>query len=253
MNPLRGLSLSSPGEVRQQVVAVDVHLERLAGRLVAFLQLLDDVGLARGCEERRQPVVVLHDLVRDDARRDLSRPAHQQRDAERAFPVRVLLAAERGHRAVRPRVHVRPVVGRVQDDRVVRDPEPVEQVEQLTDVACRGRSSCRGRATATGPAWPRLRRFVCVRKCMWVEVDPAEERLAPVVLTLDVVAGGVDELVVAGLHPLPGQRPRVLDPLLADRPQRGCSFGSSLVVALHRSTPRGPNRSRNSRKPCFSG
>ena len=28
--------------------------------------------------------------------------------------------------------------------------------------------------------------------------------------------------------------------------QRGCSFGSSFVVALQRSTPRGPKRSRNS-------
>ena len=59
------------------------------------LQLLDDVRLARGRQERRQPVVVLDDLVRDGAGRDLARPADELRHAERALPVRVLLAAER--------------------------------------------------------------------------------------------------------------------------------------------------------------
>src|SRR5215218_9661424 len=48
--------------------------------------------------------------------------------------VRVLLAAERRHRAVRPRVHVRPVVGAVHHDRVLGDPELVEQVEEQADV-----------------------------------------------------------------------------------------------------------------------
>ena len=37
------------------------------------LQLLDDVRLAGGGQERRQPVVVLDDLVGDDAGRDLAR------------------------------------------------------------------------------------------------------------------------------------------------------------------------------------
>ena len=46
-------------------------------------------------------------------------------------------------------------------------------------------------------------------------VDPAEERLAGFVLALDEVLGGSDELVVAGLHALLGQRAGVLDLLLA--------------------------------------
>ncbi len=182
---------------------------------MAVLQLVDDVRLAGGREERGQPVVVLDDLVGDDAGRDLPGPAHDQRDAERALPVRVLLAPERGHRAVGPCVHVRPVVGGVHDDRVVGDPEPIEQVEELTDVAVVvehrvvvGRLPAAGLAEAS-PL--RVGAEVHVRR-----VHPAEERLAPVVLALDEVAGGVDELVVAGLHPLPGQRARVLDPLLAD-------------------------------------
>ena len=107
-------------------------------------------GVAGGGEERRQPVVVLDDLVGHHAGRDVARPADHLRDPERALPVGVLLAAERGHAAVGPGVHVRAVVGGVDDDRVVGDAQLVELVEQLADVACRGRSSCRGTATASG-------------------------------------------------------------------------------------------------------
>ena len=105
-----------------------------ADRLIAGLQLLDDVRLAGHGEEGREPVVVLHDLVRDLARLDLARPAHHHRNAERAFPVGVLLAAERRHGAVRPGVHVRAVVGRIHDEGVVGDAELVEIVERLADV-----------------------------------------------------------------------------------------------------------------------
>ena len=69
-----------------------------------------------------------------DAGRDLARPAHHRRHAEGAFPVGVLLVAERRHAGVRPGVHVRPVVGAVHDDGVVGDAQLVEQVEQLADV-----------------------------------------------------------------------------------------------------------------------
>jgi hypothetical protein len=51
--PLARAGLLLACQVRQQVVSVDMHLERLVGRLVALLQLLDDVGLARRCQERR--------------------------------------------------------------------------------------------------------------------------------------------------------------------------------------------------------
>ena len=215
MKPWRGLLLDLAGQVRQQVVAVDVHLEGLVADRVAGLQLLDDVRLAGGGEERRQPVVVLDDLVRDDAGRDLAGPADQLRDAERAFPVRVLLAAERRHAAVGPRVHVRPVVGAVDDDRVVGDAELVELVEQRADdlVVVDHRVVVR-RLPAPGlPDALRLR----VRAQVHVGgVQPDEERRLGRVLAVDEVERVLEHLVVDRLHPLLGQRPGVLDPLLAD-------------------------------------
>ena len=53
------------------------------------------------------------------------------------------------------------------------------------------------------------------------------------VLALDVVDGGVGDVVVDGLHPLRGQRPGVLDGLLADRSVlRVVGFGGHLVGGL---------------------
>ena len=136
--PLPRALVHLAGEVGQQVVAVDVDLEGLVADRVARLQLLDDVGLARGGEERRQPVVVLDDLVRDRRRRGSCRASGSARHAERALPVRVLLAAERRHPAVRPDVHVRAVVGAVDDDRVLGD--------------ARARRACRA-AAPTSLSW----------------------------------------------------------------------------------------------------
>src|SRR6478735_7169664 len=52
-------------QVRQEVEAVEVHLERLAGRLVPLQQLLLDAVVARRGDQRRQPVQVADDLVGD--------------------------------------------------------------------------------------------------------------------------------------------------------------------------------------------
>ena len=107
----------------------------LVAGLVALLQLLDDVGFTGGGQERRQPVVVLDDLVGHHPGLDLAGPADHLGNPERALPVGVLLAAERRGAAVGPAVAVRPVVGAVDDDGVLGDAEFVEAVEQLTDVA----------------------------------------------------------------------------------------------------------------------
>ena len=159
--------------------------------------------------------MVLDDLVGDRAGGDLAGPADQLGDAEGAFPVGVLLAAERGHRAVGPGVHVRAVVGAVDDDRVLGEPELVEQVEELPDdlVVVDHRVVVGGLPAPGLPDALRLR----VRAQVHVRgVHPHEERRLGVVLAADEVQRGGRGLVVDGLHPLLGQRPGVLDALLAD-------------------------------------
>ena len=154
-------------------------------------------------------------VVAHGAGLDLAGPAHHQRNAEGAFPVGVLLAAERRHAAVGPAVAVRPVVGRVLHERVFGDAELVEQIEHLAHVlvVVDHRVVVR-RLPAPGLAEALLlgvREEVHVRR-----VEPHEPRLAGLFLPLDEVLGGGDELVVAGLHALLGERAGVLDLLLAD-------------------------------------
>jgi hypothetical protein len=165
-------------------------------------------------EEGRQPVEMAHDLVRDDAGRDLPGPADDERDAESALPVRVLLRPERCHASVRPRVHVHAVVGRVHDDRVLGEAQLVDGVEHPADelvvvdhrvVVGRLPPSRLTDAPSLG-----MRAEVHVRG-----VHPGEEGLAGLVLTLDEVDRRIDDLVVDRLHPLPGQRARVLDLVLS--------------------------------------
>ena len=93
------------------------------------------VGIARRGEQGREPVEPADDLVGDLTGRDVARPANHCGHTEGALPVRVLLATERRHRPIRPCVHVRAVVGRVDHDRVVGDPEIVELLEQRPDCS----------------------------------------------------------------------------------------------------------------------
>ena len=125
-----------------------------------------------------QPVVPADDLVGHRPGLDLARPADHARHPERALPVGVLLAAERGHGAVRPGVHVRAVVGRVEDDGVVGDLQVVERLEQLADVPV----VLDHAVGVLGPGGqPRRAAAVCrdVRAQVHPRaVEPAEERLA---------------------------------------------------------------------------
>ena len=109
---------------------------------------------------------------------------------------------------------MRPVVGAVLHERVVGDAELVDEVEHLADalvvvdhhVVILGLPAA-GLATALRL---HMRPGVHVRG-----VEPHEERLAGVVGGLDELLGRRQELVVAGLHPLLGQRTGVLDLLAA--------------------------------------
>ena len=80
-------------------------------------------------------VLVREDVVDDRAGLDHAGPADHRRHAVAAFPVGVLLAAERRGAAVGPGERLGAVVGRVHDDRVVGDAELVELGQQLADHA----------------------------------------------------------------------------------------------------------------------
>ena len=201
-------------EVRQQVVAVEVDLVVAAHGRVAREQLLLDVGLADRGQQRRQHVLVREHVVVDRARLDHARPSDQGRNPVAAFPLGVLLAAERRRAAVRPAHHLGAVVGRVHHDGVVGDAELVELVEQLPDHAVvldhaigidADAGDALGRGLEVGPdVHPG-------------GVPPQEERLARGVRPLDEVERALGHLHVDRLHPLLGQRAGVLDRLRAVR------------------------------------
>ena len=91
---LRGL----PGQVGDEIVAVQMDLVGHVADLVALEQLVLHLRVAGHGQKGRQPVEVSDDLVGHLARLDLARPADHGRHPVGAFPVRVFLAAERRHR-----------------------------------------------------------------------------------------------------------------------------------------------------------
>ena len=90
------------GEVVELVVPVEVVLVLLAVNGGALEQAFRNVGVAGGGHQRREPVEAGDDAGRARAWLDVPRPADQRRDPEGAFPVGVLLAAERRGAGVRP-------------------------------------------------------------------------------------------------------------------------------------------------------
>ncbi len=185
--------------------------------------------------------------------RDPAGPAHHHRHAERAFPVRVLLAAERRHRPVGPCVHVRARC-RCRTSRSCRPRSRACRAGRAADRrSCRGRPSCRGTGTANGRPCPRAPRLVCVRRCMWVVFTQQKNGLRllccrwmkPDAASTNSSSHVSIRFLVSG--------PVSLILCLPTRPQRGCSFASSLFVARHSRTPRGPKRSWNCSKPCLLG
>src|SRR5262249_50777343 len=117
-----------------QVVAVEVYLEGLVSRRVAFQALFDDVGIARTRQDGGQHVLVGADFAVHGARLDDARPAHDARYAPAAFPVRGLLAPEGRRAAVRPTKYLSAVVRGPHHERVVGDAHVIEFLEQLADV-----------------------------------------------------------------------------------------------------------------------
>ena len=198
------------------IVAVDVVAVVAAVQLDAVacsFSLMS--GVAGGGGERRQPVLVGDDAVERLAGWEFAGPADERGHAVGAFPVAVLLAAERRGAGVGPGVVVRAVVGRVVGRSYCRRCPVRRAGRAARRRACRARPCRRGIRRRSGRQMPRVLLLDVRAEVHPRAVPPAEERLAGLVLPLDEVLGGGDGLVVDRLHPLLGERAGVFDRLAA--------------------------------------
>ena len=203
------------GQVGDEVVTVQVDLVGHVSDLVALQQLVFYLRIAGHGHKSRQPVEVSDDLVGHAARLDMARPADHRRHSVGAFPVRVLLAAERRHRCIRPRVHVRAVVGAVHDEGVVRDAQVIQRLEDRADILVVVDHGVVVRALPAACLADALR-FGVGAEVHVREVHPDKGWLAGLVLPLNEVHRTGSDVVIDRLHPLLGQRAGVLAHLLAD-------------------------------------
>src|SRR5271166_3791459 len=84
------------------------------------------VRITRGRQYCRQPVLARDNLIAYLSGLYVSGPPNNTWHAEATFPSRGLLAMEGSHTAIGPEHDFRAVIGRVNHDRVVGDPEIVK-------------------------------------------------------------------------------------------------------------------------------
>ena len=140
-------------------------------------------GIACGRKQSGQPVHVRHDVVGDGIGLDLARPAHHGGYPVGPFPVGVLLASEGRHAGVGPGVHVRAVVGAIEDNRVVGNTQIIELLEHRAHVLVmvdHGVVVGRLPASRLAPAF----RFDMGSEVHMGEIHPDKERLTGLVLFL---------------------------------------------------------------------
>src|SRR3954447_22312982 len=152
------------------------------------------------------------DTIQDRACLDLARPANEAWYAPSTLPIGVLLASERRVRAVRPRVVLRPVVGRVHDNGVVGDSQFFELVEYHPDLLVMD-----DHAIAIRVLSALTEVFFCDMgpKMHSRRVIPQEERLLLLCLLLHPFESAVGNLFVDGFHAFLGQRAGINDGLPA--------------------------------------
>src|SRR5262245_53723458 len=90
------------GDEVELVVAVEVNFVSFVAELLALLQILDDVRVAGGGHEGREPVETGHQAVLDFARGNLARPTKDAWHAESAFEHGSFAASERSLPSVGP-------------------------------------------------------------------------------------------------------------------------------------------------------
>src|SRR5262245_14554402 len=110
-----------------------MNLVALVAEFLALLQILDDIRVAGGGHEGREPVKTGHQPVLDLARRNLARPAKNARHAETALEHSSLAPRERRLPSVRPGEILGAVVSAEHDDGVVIDAQVLELLHNPAD------------------------------------------------------------------------------------------------------------------------
>ena len=174
-------------------------------------------GSPAAASERRQPVVPADDLVRHRAGLDLARPADHARARGTRPPS---WCSSRCGTASSRRPAMSSCAGRCRSCRgrscCRRSPASSSALSSLpTCPSCSTMPSAYS-VRAVSPGGLRRSAATWVRRCIRVLLYQQKNGLPAVGLPLDVVDGRVRRLVVDRLHPLLGQRPGVLDRLLAD-------------------------------------
>lgn len=95
-------------EEGDQVVTVEVDLERLVPGLATLHALSDDVGITCRGSERRKKVLVCKEVIEDRARLDYPGPTNDCRHSVATFPIGGLLTAVGSTTAVADPVDSRP-------------------------------------------------------------------------------------------------------------------------------------------------
>src|SRR5262249_19602577 len=113
-------------EKRHEVIAVEMHFERLAPRCVPFRTFGYNIRVTGRRAESWQEVLMSKEIAINSARLDHARPANQARGSIASPPIGALLATIRGGATIPPRHPLGPVVRAVDHDRVVGDPKVIE-------------------------------------------------------------------------------------------------------------------------------
>jgi len=178
------------------------------GRDTTFFEFGLDIRLTGNGQKSGQPIHVMHDLVGPGTGLDVTGPAHHGGYTPAAFPVSVLFTAEGGHGRIGPGVHVRAVIGGVEDNGVIGNAEVIQHLQEFSHVHVMFYHAV-GIFILTRDAAQFL--LHVGTKVHAGTVPPTEEGFTRLGLALNEVNGGIYGFIIHGLHAFFGQGAGVLD------------------------------------------
>src|SRR5450631_3826433 len=156
------------------------------------------------------------DIIDDYARLDGTGPARQRGHAKAAFPGGTLLATERRGAAIRPAKFLHPVVRREDDNRIVRNSEIVELLEELANhpVELHHAVGIEAVTALVLPLGTQSRPDVHAGR-----IVPEEERLVCTNRSVHEIERCGEQLLLNRFHALLCEWSGILDGLLPDHPE----------------------------------